>query len=56
MLMPKAAVHEQGYPPAPKDQIGLSRQISRVQAISQPRRMKRLTDAHFRLGVTRADA
>jgi hypothetical protein len=56
MLMPKAAVHKQSHAPAPKDDIGFSRQVSRVKTISQTRSMKRLADAHFWLGVARSNA
>jgi hypothetical protein len=54
--VPVATVDEDNLPPAPEDEIGSSRQISAVQAVSVAEGMYQPTDAQLRRGVLRPDA
>ena len=56
MLMPEAAMYQNGFTQARKHQIGCAGQVSAVKPEAEAHRMRGTADAQLRQGVDLADA
>jgi hypothetical protein len=56
MLVPKAAMHKDSFPPARKDDVGMTRQAPAMQPVSIAKLRQYPTYQQFRLHVLAADS
>jgi len=55
VLMPETAIYENDGPVPRENQIGLARQVFRMQPVAQPSRMQRAPNQQFRLRMATSD-